>query len=151
MMRAIERHNVGETRVIPIILRPTDWKGTPFEQLQVLPSNAKPVTQWQNCDNALLDVARGIRATVEELLASSSGSSPRDTKQIRAKKETLRLWKVPSRRNPFFTGREDILTILHNQLHREGVASLTQPQAISGLGGIRQDANRNRVCLSLSR
>jgi hypothetical protein len=137
MMRAMERHKAGEARVIPIILRPTDWKGTPFEQLRVLPSNAKPVTRWQNRDDALLDVARGIRAAVEELLASSSLSlSSRDTKQMGAKKEPLRIWKVPYRRNPFFTGREDVLTILHDQLYREGAAALTQPQAISGLGGI---------------
>jgi len=40
MMRAMERHRAGEAHVIPIILRPTDWKGTPFEQLQVLPSGS---------------------------------------------------------------------------------------------------------------
>ena len=33
MIRAMERHYAGEARVIPIILRPTHWKGTPFEQL----------------------------------------------------------------------------------------------------------------------
>ncbi|HAH00719.1 MAG TPA: hypothetical protein DCL75_18110 [Ktedonobacter sp.] len=42
MKRAMERHYAGEARVIPIILRPTDWKSTPFEQLQVLPSNVQP-------------------------------------------------------------------------------------------------------------
>ena len=41
MMRAMERHRAGEAHVIPIILRPTDWKGTPFEQLQVQPSTRR--------------------------------------------------------------------------------------------------------------
>lgn len=46
------------------------------------------------------------------------------------------LWNVPYQRNPFFTGREDTLTHLHNTLTAGKTAALTQPQAISGLGGI---------------
>lgn len=43
---------------------------------------------------------------------------------------------LPFRRNPFFTGREDILTALFTTLMRKQTAALTQAQAISGLGGI---------------
>jgi tetratricopeptide (TPR) repeat protein len=46
------------------------------------------------------------------------------------------LWNVPYRRNPYFTGREDLLTRLHELLHSGKATALTQPQAISGLGGI---------------
>jgi len=46
------------------------------------------------------------------------------------------LWHVPYRRNPFFTGREEILQLLHDALHRHPVAALIQSAAISGLGGI---------------
>ncbi len=45
-------------------------------------------------------------------------------------------WNVPHRRNPFFTGREDFLHTLHEQLNREHRMALTQSWAISGLGGI---------------
>ena len=45
-------------------------------------------------------------------------------------------WNVPYRRNPYFTGREDLLTRLHELLHSGKATALTQPQAISGLGGI---------------
>ncbi len=45
-------------------------------------------------------------------------------------------WNVPYRRNPYFTGREDLLGRLHALLHAGKAAALTQPQAISGLGGI---------------
>src|SRR5437879_5129309 len=54
MISAMERHYAGEARVIPIILRPTHWKGAPFEQLQALPSNAQPVRRWQDRDEAFL-------------------------------------------------------------------------------------------------
>lgn len=46
------------------------------------------------------------------------------------------IWNVPARRNPFFTGREEVLTHLHALLHSGQTAALTQAQAISGLGGI---------------
>ncbi len=124
-------------KTIPVILRPADWKGTPFEQLQVLPHNAKPVTRWQNRDDALLDVARGIREAIEELLTSSLLRPLSSGKQqMSTREKSLHLWNVPYRRNPFFTGREGILTNLHDQLHKERATALTQPQAISGLGGV---------------
>jgi hypothetical protein len=46
------------------------------------------------------------------------------------------LWTLPFRRNPFFTGREELLTRLHDQLTQGNTAALTQAQAISGMGGI---------------
>jgi hypothetical protein len=65
MMRAMERHELGEARVIPVILRPTDWHSAPFGKLQALPKDGKPITTWSNHDEAFLDVARGIRKVVE--------------------------------------------------------------------------------------
>jgi len=46
------------------------------------------------------------------------------------------LWNVPYRRNPFFTGREEILSRLRAAFESNRAAGLTQAQAISGLGGI---------------
>lgn len=46
------------------------------------------------------------------------------------------LWMVPYARNPFFTGREEVLTRLHESLHTTTRAALVQPQGLSGLGGI---------------
>ena len=70
MLRALERHNASQARVIPILLRPTHFKGAPFEKLQPLPKDARPVTDWKNKDKAWTDVARGIRLVVESLRAS---------------------------------------------------------------------------------
>src|SRR5579884_4136515 len=56
MQRALERHERKEARVIPIIFRPTMWKGAPFDKLQMLPTNAKPVRNWPTEDDALNDV-----------------------------------------------------------------------------------------------
>ena len=48
----------------------------------------------------------------------------------------VRIWNIPFPRNPLFTGRDNILKELHDALAKNKIAALTQPQAISGLGGI---------------
>jgi hypothetical protein len=65
MKQAMERHEAGEVCVIPVILRPVDWRGAPFGKLQALPKDAKPVTSWPDLDEAFLNVAQGIRAAAE--------------------------------------------------------------------------------------
>lgn len=69
LKRGMERHEAGEARVIPVVMRPSYWKGAPFEKLQMLPTDARPVTLWANRDEALLKVAEGIHKAVEELAA----------------------------------------------------------------------------------
>ena len=68
MKRAMERHDAGKARVIPIILRPVEWSSVPFSKLQALPIDAKPITSWDNIDLAFVNVAKGIRLICEEIL-----------------------------------------------------------------------------------
>src|SRR5262245_59443386 len=60
MQQAIARHERGEARVVPIILRPVLWREAPFGKLQALPREAKPLSRWTNKDEGFLDVAEGI-------------------------------------------------------------------------------------------
>jgi len=120
MTPALERHEAGEARVIPVILRAVDWKGAPFGKLQCLPTDAKPVTSSMNRDEAFRDVAQGIRKAVEELLA------------VEATQPAGAVWNVPQARNPNFTGREEMLAELRAALTSGQAAALTQ--AIHGLG-----------------
>ena len=46
------------------------------------------------------------------------------------------IWNIPTARNPLFTGREETFTRLHAALSAGKTTALTQPQVISGLGGI---------------
>ena len=46
------------------------------------------------------------------------------------------IWNIPYPRNPYFTGREDTLKKLRDALRTSKATAITQPQAISGLGGI---------------
>jgi TIR domain/CHAT domain len=72
MARAIQRHKAGEARVLPILLRPTDYEGAPFTELLMLPTDAKPVTRWTNQDDAFEDIVRGIRRAINELRGKPS-------------------------------------------------------------------------------
>ena len=68
VLLAIQKHEAKEARVIPILLRPTDdWKSALFGKLQALPRNEKAVISWSIRDEALAEVARGIREAVEKL------------------------------------------------------------------------------------
>lgn len=66
---AMERHRSGSARVIPVLLRPTDIEGAPFDGLQSLPRNKRPVTSWPNRDEAWLNIARGIRQVAARRIA----------------------------------------------------------------------------------
>jgi uncharacterized membrane protein HdeD (DUF308 family) len=66
--KAVERHDRGEARVIPIIVRPSYWEWTSFGKLQALPKDARPITRWPDRDEAWLDVLEGVRKAVAELL-----------------------------------------------------------------------------------
>jgi tetratricopeptide (TPR) repeat protein len=67
MQRALKRHRAGKARVIPIILRPTIWENSPFSFIQALPTNAKPLAQWSDRDEAFWSIAIDIYVLVGEL------------------------------------------------------------------------------------
>ena len=75
LKRAMERHEAGDARVIPVSLRPVDWKGAPFEKLQALPTDAKPVTTWKIRDEAFKNIAEGVRKVVEAIAAPPESKS----------------------------------------------------------------------------
>jgi hypothetical protein len=75
MKRALERHEAGEARVIPILLRPVDWQEAPFAKLQVLPQNASPVTAWTDRDLAFRDIAIQLRNVVKGLREAQANTS----------------------------------------------------------------------------
>ncbi len=65
-VRALERHDLSEARVIPVIVRPCDWVGARFAALPSLPRGGEAVTAWSNRDQAWLDVAQGLREAIIE-------------------------------------------------------------------------------------
>ena len=64
---ALKRHESKTAVVIPIILRPCAWQDSPFGKLQALPADGKPITTWDNMDEASLEVAKGIIRIVKDI------------------------------------------------------------------------------------
>jgi internalin A len=78
MLHAMERHNQGSARVIPIVVRACSWQRAPFGELQCLPPSSKAVNVGSGRaarDKAWTQVAQGIEAVLKELReAKSSGA-----------------------------------------------------------------------------
>lgn len=74
---AMQRQADGHATVVPIMLRPVDLQAEdaadmPFVGLlasQGLPRDLKPVTRWRNREDAWVEVAKGLRATVGSIRA----------------------------------------------------------------------------------
>jgi WD40 repeat protein len=62
----MERYELDEASIIPILLRPSAWQDTPFGKLQALPDNTKSIIEWQNRDKAYFAIAQRIEQIVRE-------------------------------------------------------------------------------------
>jgi tetratricopeptide (TPR) repeat protein/transcriptional regulator with XRE-family HTH domain len=92
----------------------------------------RTISRWESGDylpgvkSLVLELARLLRLSHQEtrqfLEASLTALAP--------------YWSVSLPRNPFFTGREEILEALHAQLGAAQAVALTQSSALHGLGGV---------------
>ena len=73
LLRAVERHDRGEARVIPILLRTYLISGEPFAKLQALPRDGHPVDRHPAGQDAAL---AGIAQEVIKLVALMRGEQP---------------------------------------------------------------------------
>ena len=69
LTQAMARHSDGTACVIPIILKPCDWKNAPFSKLQVLPRDGKAINTWHNRDEAFVNIVQEIRRAIASLEA----------------------------------------------------------------------------------
>ena len=160
LQRAMARHEEGQARVIPILLKTTHLSRTAFATLQALPVNAqkrpKAVTEWNNREAAFANIAAGIEQAAEDLLAQRAlpPATPADPPDAAVHHETtLRLEQLPldaiplvatlprgSRMplspNPLFVGREDDLKILAATLKGKETIAISPIAAATGLGGL---------------
>lgn len=67
MTRALELHERGEARIVPVILRAVDWEGTSFDKLKALPRDGKPILSYRDRDQAFRDVVQGMRRVISGL------------------------------------------------------------------------------------
>lgn len=70
------RHEAGEARVIPVILRPCDWHDAPFGKLMATPPDGKPVTRFPTMDDAFVLVAGDIKQTLKHMGQAKTPAPP---------------------------------------------------------------------------
>jgi hypothetical protein len=140
--RAMVRQEVGLAQVIPIIVRPCDWKSTGLGDLQPLPRDGKPLSMWRHRDEALLRVAEGVKQVLEERQKTEQpqgGERPERQQSGRTKERRdpfPLVWHVPYRYTPFFTGREGVFADLFTNFTSTPSAGIVPVQALTGLGGL---------------
>ena len=82
MEMAMNRHEQGAARVIPVILEPCDWRDLPFGKLMATPKDGKPVSKYPNRNDAFLEVVLSVKNAAKELglgTAQSAIRSPAPT------------------------------------------------------------------------
>ena len=67
MKRALERHDAGQAKVIPVILRPCSWHDAPFGKLLATPTDGKAVTKFATLDDGFLEVTEAIKKALKQL------------------------------------------------------------------------------------
>ena len=118
--------NVGNRDLYPKTIQP--------EAVVATPSGAG--SYGKRADDRNL-VPKTVRS--EGVITAPAGTSSygkRGAESTRTEDQARGIWMIPYGRNPYFTGREDALSALHEALHGDGCAVVGQTQAISGLGGI---------------
>lgn len=63
--KAMQKHNTGEAKVIPIILNHCDWTDTPFSKLNALPRKATPIADYDNKDKAWNEIVQALKKVLE--------------------------------------------------------------------------------------
>jgi len=73
---ALDRHDKQGLPIVPVLLRPVEWRGMPFARFQALPRNGKPVSEWRDRDAAFRDIVSGIRNTLSAALEAGVIAAP---------------------------------------------------------------------------
>ena len=102
MTEALERHDKEDTIVVPIILTPCSWQNTPLSALQLLPSNATPISKWEHGkEDAWYEIGRGIEKTItnvqlrlEEKKRLDKAEKKRKEEEKRHQENTVTISKV---------------------------------------------------------
>jgi tetratricopeptide (TPR) repeat protein len=124
MQPALALAATGSARLIPVLLRPIDQDLSPLARYQPLPSNGVPVSHWSHRDDALLEVAKGIRSVLKEL-ADSRISIPHPTF----------VTQISYGSNSLFTDRDAVLAKISSSF-ASAQHHATPILALNGLAGI---------------
>jgi hypothetical protein len=67
LTEAIRRHEEDGVCILPVLVKHVDLVNLPFGRFQGLPLNRRPVSAWQDPDEAWLQVAQGVRRAADDI------------------------------------------------------------------------------------
>jgi hypothetical protein len=117
---ALKRADEGAT-IVPILVRPVDYEGSPFEDFNIVPGDAmgpKPVSKWDPRDDAYHQISREIRRIAKERKAGTGRPE--------------RFWGVPQSARGL-VGRDALVQRLADAFASHEVGGAV---ALVGVGGV---------------
>ena len=84
---ALIRYKDGKQIIIPILVRACDFSSLHLSRFQALPTGAKPITSWENLDEAWLNVTKGIKMVSTEMRRESPTEEVHDLARERIELE----------------------------------------------------------------
>lgn len=135
MAEALRRHERGDLRLIPVVLRTVDWQHLPLARLRPLPSNMLPVVKWRSRDEAWYDIVESIRAILVDKgpardMALAGTWQGKSVLLPMTSEPEASCWNIPFRRNPLFIGRTEVCA------HLTEILADGWPAAVCGMGGL---------------
>lgn len=80
MKLAMGMHESGQAVIIPVILRPCDWKSTEFGKLLATPKDGKPVVKHASLDEAFLEITNEIKRVIQSISPANKSTDIDDVK-----------------------------------------------------------------------
>ncbi len=78
LAQALKRHEEGSAQVLPVILKPCDWKTGVLGRLLAAPKDGKAVIKWKPREDAYLDIVNTVRQAVSVIAKSGDTSARAD-------------------------------------------------------------------------
>jgi tetratricopeptide (TPR) repeat protein len=128
----------ADRKLIPVRVRDCDVEGllrvrVYIDLVSKNKAEAKDELMRQVC--AIVE-SRRLKPDAEPDFPASTQPAETQTREPQFPGSLPDVWNIPFRRNPHFTGRDDLIVEIEKALAAGEVAALTQPQAITGLGGV---------------
>ena len=89
--KALDRNRRGEAKLVPIIIRPTDFYDFEISKFQALPTDALPISKWTDRDEAWLDVITKLKSLIYSVKKGNiKFKSARRKKKSKSSREALK-------------------------------------------------------------
>ncbi len=82
----LDRGKKGEATIVPILIRPVFFHGSELSSFKGFPKSGKPISNWENKDDAWISVVGGLVEIIEKKQNEISSTAPQ--------KQTATTWDV---------------------------------------------------------